>query len=299
MSPKRRLDCLVAGDANLDLLLDGTVHLEPGTEKLASSMRLTLGGSSSITAHNLARLGAKTALAAVVGKDSFGSRVLHELKAGGVDTRWIRVSTRLHTGLTVWHSENQLRAGVTYPGSISAVTLADIPIEALHSARHFHVGAYFLLRGLHRSAKTLFRRAKSVGCTTSLDCNYDPSGAWDSGLLNALPYIDVFLPNEAELCCIAGVDEVEVAAKKLASQVSLIVVKCGARGVLVCHEGRLQTYKTNRTRAVDSTGAGDSFNAGFLAHFSKGAALERCVLAGMAAAERSLTAVGGTHAFRK
>lgn len=299
MSPSRRLDCLVAGDANLDLLLNGTVHLEPGTEKLASSMRLTLGGSSSITAHNLARLGAKTALATVIGKDSFGTQVLQELKAGGVDTRWIRINPRLQTGLTVWHSENHLRAGVTYPGSINAVSLADIPVKALQSASHFHVGAYFLLRGLHGKAKTLFRRAKSAGCTTSLDCNYDPAGTWDSGLQSALPYIDVFLPNEAELCHIAGIDDVELAAKKLANRVSLIVVKCGARGVLVCHEGALKRYKATRVRAVDSTGAGDSFNAGFLASFSKGVNLEHCIQAGMAAAKRSLTSVGGTNAFRK
>jgi len=299
MSRSGRLDCLVAGDANLDLLLNGTVHLEPGTEKIASSMRLTLGGSSSITAHNLARLGAKTALATVIGKDSFGTQVLQELKAGGVDTRWIRMNPRLQTGLTVWHSENQLRAGITYPGSINAISLMDIPIKALQSARHFHVGAYFLLRGLHSKAETLFCRAKSAGCTTSLDCNYDPAGTWDSGLLDALPYIDVFLPNEAELCSIARVDDVERAAKKLASKVSLIVVKCGARGVLVCHEGNVQRYKASRARAIDSTGAGDSFNAGFLANFSKGVAFDACIRAGMAAARRSLTAVGGTDAFRK
>ncbi len=84
------LDCLVAGDANIDLLVEGVIALEPGTEKLATNLNLVLGGSSAITAFNLSRLGARVAFVGVLGQDSFGQFVAEKLAAGGVDVTGIR-----------------------------------------------------------------------------------------------------------------------------------------------------------------------------------------------------------------
>ena len=188
-----RLDCLVAGDANADLLIDGIAKLEFDKEKLATDMNLVLGGSSSIFAFNLARLGAKVGFAGVVGDDFFGTFVTERLRWAGVDAHALRRLRRTKTGLTIWCNQGGRRAGITYNGTIAMVRARDVDRE-LRRARHLHVGAYFLLEKLHPGAAALFRRAKKIGLTTSLDCNYDPAETWDSGIRQVLKFTDIFFP---------------------------------------------------------------------------------------------------------
>src|ERR1700682_645595 len=102
MKSDRPLDCLVAGDANADLLIDGIARLEFEKEKLAKSLRLVLGGSSSIFAFNLARLGAKVGFVGVIGDDFFGRFVEERLRSAGVDASALRRLSRTDTGLTIW-----------------------------------------------------------------------------------------------------------------------------------------------------------------------------------------------------
>ncbi len=187
-----RLDCLVAGDANADLLIDGIAKLEFEKEKLATDMNLVLGGSSSIFAFNLARLGAKVGFVGVVGDDFFGTFVTERLRWAGVDVRALKRLRRTKTGLTIWCQKGRQRAGITYNGTIAMLRARDVSDRELRSARHLHVGAYFLLEKLHSGAAALFRRAKKLGLTTSLDCNYDPAETWDSGIRQVLQFTDVF-----------------------------------------------------------------------------------------------------------
>jgi len=114
MKADRPLDCLVAGEANADLLIDGIARLEFEKEKLATDMNLVLGGSSSIFAFNLARLGAKVGFAGVVGDDFFGHFVEERLGWAGVDTRTLRRRPKVKTGLTIWCQRGAKRAGITY-----------------------------------------------------------------------------------------------------------------------------------------------------------------------------------------
>jgi ribokinase len=160
------------------------------------------------------------------------------------------------------------------------------------------VGAYFLLEKLHAGAPGLFRRARAMGLTTSLDCNHDPSGKWDSNLLATLRHTDFFFPNEVEALSITGESSVEAAASRLGRSVPAVLVKMGARGVYLFSAGRGRRIPAKRVRVVDTTGAGDSFNAGFLASLFGGGTLEECAEAGLSAAARCLTRVGGTEAFQ-
>ena len=297
MKSRRRLDCLVAGDANLDLMIDGVIELTPGTEKLAQSMELVLGGSSSVTAFNLSCLGLKVGLASVVGDDAFGDVVMKSLRLGGVDLRLVRRTDKKKTGLTIWHSKDRQRAATTYPGTIEMLKARDIPDEALAQTKHLHVGAYFLLKGLQPGAEGLFRRARRAGCTISLDCNYDPLERWDSGLRKALGLIDVFMPNDDEARYITGLADVEAAARELAKRCRIVVIKRGAEGALVCSKDGMASFPAKKAKVVDTTGAGDSFNAGFLSQFIGGAALAECANAGLAAAALCIGRVGGTEAF--
>jgi len=297
MKADRPLDCLVAGEANADLLIDGIARLEFEKEKLATDMNLVLGGSSSIFAFNLARLGAKVGFAGIVGDDFFGHFTEQRLRWAGVDTRALQRRPKVKTGLTIWCNQGAKRAGITYKGSMALLSARDVPPASLRRARHLHVGAYFLLEKLHSGAAGLFRRAQKLGLTTSLDCNYDPSETWDSGIRGVLKHTDVFFPNEVEALRLTNCRNVERAASELARLAGIAVVKLGANGALVCADGKRFRVPAVKARVVDTTGAGDSFDAGFLACFFQGGSLEECARAGVVAGARAVSAVGGTGAF--
>ena len=297
MKASQPLDCIVAGEANADLLVGEIRKLEFNKEKLIQDASLVLGGSSSITAFNLACLGARVGFAGIVGDDIFGRFVEEKLALAGIDLTHLRKHHKVKSGLTIWLSNGASRAGVTYPGTIAMLRAGDVPDEYLAHARHLHVGAYFFQTNLQRGAAGLFQRAHRLGLTTSLDCNYDPLEMWDSGILKVLRHTDVFFPNTVEALRIAGVRNLRSAATALAGIARAVVVKCGADGVLVAANGEIVSYPALKAKVVDTTGAGDSFNAGFLSQFSQGGSLEASVKAGLAAGARSVSHVGGTGAF--
>jgi len=292
-----RFDCLVAGDANADVLMEGETALREGREILARRMNLVLGGSSAITAFNLSRMGAKVAFAGILGGDWLGQFVVERLRAARVDVSALRFFKSRQTGLTVWLTKAGARAGVTYAGTVASLRAAHLNDGLLRQARHLHVGAYFLQTGLHAGAARLFRRARLLGLTTSLDCNDDPTQHWDSGIFDVLRHTDCFFPNEDEALRLANCASLEQAARELAALARIVVVKQGARGVLVRDSSACFRVPALKVRVVDTTGAGDSFNAGFLSRFLRGARLRECARAGVAAGSRCVSSAGGTGAF--
>ncbi len=291
------LDILVAGDVNVDLLITGPARFEDGKESLVRDATLTLGGSSGITAFNLARLGMRTGFVGWTGADTFGRFVRERLEAAGVDVAGLREARGVKSGITIWATSGARKAGLTYPGTIARLRSADVTTAALRRARHLHIGAYFLQAALHRGAPALFRRARRLGLTTSLDCNWDPSGRWDSGIRAALAHTDLFFPNEDEALRLTRKRSVEAAAEALATLARVVIVKRGRKGAYVQSPLGWLAVKPPRVRAVDTTGAGDSFNAGFLAAYVSGADLASCAECGVAAGARAVTRAGGTTAF--
>jgi sugar/nucleoside kinase (ribokinase family) len=292
-----RLDCLVAGDANVDLILSDAPDVEYNSEKLAKGMELTLGGSSSITAYNLARLGVRTGFLGLVGSDLFGDFVVNALASANVNVDVLHRDARQKTGLTVWLSQDTRRAGITYPGTIASLAAAHFKQEHLQRARHLHVGHYFLLTRFHADAARVFQQAKQLGLTTSLDCNYDPAGEWQSHIEDVLRYTDIFFPNEEEARRLTGARSAEAAAIELGKLARTVAVKLGAEGVLICSDGSCFHRAATPVDVIDTTGAGDSFNAGYLSQFLKGEDARICAEAGLAAAARCISRIGGTAAF--
>ncbi len=298
MAAEKFIDCIVAGEANVDLILHGVPPLEWSKEKTFADFDLVLGGSSAITAFNLAKLGTRVSFIGVVGRDTFGDFIEHRLASASVDLSRLKRAKREKTGITIWHSNvRKQRAGLTAPGTIPLLRGADIEEEWLARARHLHVGHYFLLEKLHSRAAAVFRAAKRLGLTTSLDCNYDPTEKWDSRIRDVLRYTDIFLPNEEEAKHLTGQKSAFAAAKALAELAGTVVVKRGAEGVLVYGKDGVIQKQAKRIAVVDTTGAGDSFNAGFLSQFLKGRTTDQCAAAGIAAASRCVTRVGGTAGF--
>jgi sugar/nucleoside kinase (ribokinase family) len=297
MKTERDLDVIVAGEANVDLMVLGVPRVEFDKELLAQDMSLVLGGSSSIAAFNLARLGARVGFVGFLGRDTFGDFVEQRLRWAGVDVSQVRRVRQPKTGITIWHEYKGRRAGVTYPGCIARLRGSDIPSSYLRRAKHLHVGAYFFQEGLHPGAASAFRRARRLGLTTSLDCNFDPKETWDSGIFDVLRETDIFLPNDTESLHLTRCRTVEKAAGVLANLARIVAIKRGARGALVRSPQGVVSVQAIQCKVVDTTGAGDSFNAGFLSQFVKGKSLEDCARAAIRAATRAVGAVGGTAAF--
>ncbi len=295
-----QFDVTIAGELNLDLILYGLPpELPPERELLAERMMLTLGSSSAIAAHNLAALGCKVGFISRIGDDSLGQIAVDRLAAGKVDVSKVRrLEGATKTGLTVILQREKLRNILTYPGTIFDLTLEDLDFDYLTSSRHFHLSSFYLQRGLTKHVGELFRRLKSAGLTISLDTNDDPDDQWEGGLQDVLRYVDVLLPNARETKRIAGTDDFETALARLADRVPLLVVKMGEEGALAIRGRERFTSPAVKVRFVDPVGAGDSFDAGFLSQFVRGADLSTCLRWGNMAGALSTTMTGGTEAFR-
>ena len=295
-----RFDVTIAGELNLDLILYGVPEqLPPERELLADRMMLTLGGSSSIVAHNLAALGNRVGFQSRIGDDSFGDIALERLKQGGVDVSLVRrVPGAITTGLTVILHHDRWRNMLTYSGTIAELCWDDLDLDYLADSRHFHLSSYYLQKGLYPRVGELFQHLKSRGLTISLDTNDDPDDRWGGNLHDTLRYVDVFLPNEREACKAAGTEDLETAIQKLSELVPLVVVKLGRKGALAQRGSERFVSPSQEVEAVDSVGAGDSFDAGFIHQFVRGADLQTCLANGNAAGALSVTRPGGTEAFR-
>ncbi len=295
-----RFDVTIAGELNLDLILYGVPEELPRErELLADRMMLTLGGSSAIVAHNLAALGNRVGFQSRIGDDSFGQIALDKLQLSGVDVIRVRhVTGATKTGLTVILQRRAWRNMVTYPGTIAELCWEDLDLDYLTDSRHFHLCSYYLQRGLRPRVGELFQRLKSAGLTISLDTNDDPENEWQGGLHDVLRYVDVFLPNEREARKAAGTEDLEVAIRKLADMVPIVVVKLGHDGAMAQRGNERFVSPAQKVDAVDPVGAGDSFDAGFLHQYLRGADLAACLASGNMAGALSTTRSGGTDAFR-
>jgi sugar/nucleoside kinase (ribokinase family) len=292
-----KLDIAIVGEINLDLILYGLPEQMPmERELLASGFAITLGGSSAILAHNLAALGSRVGFVTKVGADSFGTLALERLRESGVDLASITRGAK--SGVTLILPHGPQRHILTYPGTISELRFEDLDLDYLASARHFHMSSLFLQCELLPHVPELFRRMKSAGLTTSLDTNDDPDDRWDSILEEIFPHVDILLPNEREAMKMSRADDLETALLRLAQKVKTVVVKVGASGAVAIRDGHRLSAPAVPVTVIDPIGAGDSFDAGFLHQFLRGADLTMCLAYGNVCGALSTTACGGTEAFR-
>lgn len=286
---------LVAGEINVDLVFKGCRSVpEAGREVLADDFVMTPGSSSMICAMGLARLGSPVAFHGRLGADSWGDYCLGALRGAGIDTASLQQDATLRTGITASLSTPQDRALVTFPGAIGELREGDITDGMLAAADHLHVSSYYLQRALRPRCRELFARAHAAGLSTSLDPGFDPEKLWGLDLVEVLREVDVFLPNEDELLAITGSRDVTAALRMLGKGRTLTVVKRGRHGCAVMHEGRMLEVPAFAVDAVDSTGAGDSFDAGFLHAWLGQQPLQECLRWGNACGSLSTRAVGGT-----
>ena len=294
-----KFEVSVVGELNLDLILSGLPgKLEPEREHLADALTITLGSSSAIFAHNLALLGNRVGFSSAMGSDALGEIALRFLRDSGTDVAGVRKFPGRTTGLTTILPTGSERYILTYPGPMFEMGFDDLDLAYVLDARHLHLSSYYLHRVLRPRICDLFRAAKTAGLTTSLDTNDDPEDVWANDLQSVLPYVDVLLPNEKEACKMAHTDNLKRAMEILAEQVTLVVVKRGKAGAIAQRGGETFRVEAFAVNAVDSVGAGDSFDAGFVHQFTRGRPIEECLKFASLTGALSATRAGGIEAFR-
>ena len=290
----QRFDVLVAGEINPDLVLSGNVEPEFGqVEKMVGTAALTVGSSSAIFACGAARLGLKTAFIGKCGDDIFGRFMLEEMTKRGVNVEYVVCKPDGETGLSVILNRGIDRAILTHSGLISALSAEDVHDDLLGQTRHLHVASYFLQTSLRPGLPHLFERAHRMGCSTSLDPNYDPSEKWQ-GFDELLPLLNVFFPNGTEACSLAHQANPEQAADWLSTRVETLVIKLGPDGALAIRGGQKVLIPSIPIQFVDSVGAGDSFDAGFIYGYLNNWPLEKTLKLAIICGALSTQASGGT-----
>jgi sugar/nucleoside kinase (ribokinase family) len=274
-------DIITFGDMCVDLLVTGAdVTPQFGqVEKLVADYTLEMGGSACIFACQAAKLGLRVGILGRVGADDFGRLIVRRLAESAVDTSRVIVDATLKTGLGIALCQDDDRAILTYAGTLAALRPEDVTDEFLASARHLHHASYFLQAGLRPAMADIFQRAKTLGLTTSLDTNWDPDETWDVDAPNLLPYVDVLMPNEQEARYLSAQDTVTSAVAAFQAQgIPLVTVKSGADGASVYTASEVVTRRVAPAEpGGDSVGAGDSFDAGFLAGWLRGLPLAACL----------------------
>lgn len=296
---ERSFDIAIAGEINLDLILYGLPEQMPlDRELLASGFELTLGSSSAILAHNLSVLGTRVGFVTCTGDDDSGRIALDRLLESGVDLSKTIHRTGVATGVTILLPHGKTRHILTHLGAMATMRVEDLDLEYLCAARHFHLSSLYLQKAMQPDLPYLFKELKRAGLTISLDTNDDPDDQWSAALEPILDLVDILLPNSDELLRITGKATLEEALDVLAPRVPLIIVKCGSRGALVQQGSRREQIAPLLVEPVDTIGAGDSFNAGFLNAWLRGESAVRAAAYGNVTGALSTLRPGGTEAFR-
>lgn len=291
-------DVLAVGELNPDLILTGLSAPAPalGVEQIYRAERLTLGSSTAISCVLMQRLGLRCALASVIGDDDYGQFCLRVLAHEGVDIRLVRVDPAEKTGVTMSLSYRTDRLLLTRLGSMEAVNGSMIEALDLSTFRHVHCGSIFLLGQLRADLPALLESARSAGCSVSVDPGWDPAEVWDRAALQAiLPFVDVLLPNRREALAMAGAASVADALADFHSMgAARVAMKDGAAGGVLRTEKGLTRQAGFAVELVDTTGAGDAFNAGFVHGLLQGWADTDCLRLAVACGSIAVTAEGGT-----
>jgi len=290
-------DILTIGEINVDLILGHDARPIFGQfEKVVDDATLTVGGSGTIFAMGAAQLGLRVAYCGVVGEDAFGRFMLDHLHERHIETRGVIVDSTLKTGLSVILNVPGDRAILTHLGAIDALHAEQVNRRLLAQSRHIHITSFFLQHNLRPGLAALLAQARAGGATVSIDTNWDPSERWDDGLGEVLAQTDLFLPNEQEARAIAKSSTLDEALARLTATIPTVAIKNGGEGA-VCRRGdQIARDPGFPMQVVDTTGAGDSFNGGFLYGWLHGWTLADALALGCACGALSTQAAGGTMA---
>lgn len=288
-----------AGEFFFDFIFHGLAELPRlGEEVVTDNFALELGGGAAITATVAARLGQRSQLVTVLGTSALDAFALKELDGRGVGRRLVQQSKK-HAlgGVSVSVSTAGDRYFLTANGANEAVTqhvCSPVVRAAMSKARHVHFG---LSPRSWQRFPALLSALRERGVTTSWDLGWRPEAMRDKNFLRTLAALDVVFMNQREALRFSGAKSVGEALRILRSGGQTVVVKLGRRGAIAIKgDGQVVRARAVKVKAVDTTGAGDAFNAGFLYLWLRGAEIAECLRAGNICGGLSTRAAGGSAA---
>lgn len=293
------LDVLVVGDYCLDVIFTG-LPSEPvlGREIYADALEVTIGGGTFPAAIALRRLGFDVEIYMQLGNDFFSRFAEEIILDAGFDPDLLEKHDTTFRRLTVALSFPKDRAFISFQD-----TFAYRPSEGRfgpelilkRKVHHLHIA--HLSAGL--AAGGLIAEARRQGVTISLDCGWNPTAMADPYVWQLLSQVDIFLPNEAEAMHVTGTKNLEEALGALAERVSLAVIKMGLQGSMAVAGDERYYAPAISVKAVETTAAGDCFNAGFIYGYLEGLPIEKALLCGNICGGLSTTASGWAGAPTK
>jgi len=290
-------EVITAGDLFTDLLLSGfDAWPKPGREVFAQEFAREAGGGAAITACGLAKLGTQTQIFGMVGLDDH-EWLLGRLRTAGADVSAIHFHQNEPTAFTIAATIDADRSFLTYPGAnrgfLSAL-LDAAERQEFRGVRHVHLAC----APDHESAPGLLRSLHAQGCTVSLDCGWHPEWLADSRMPELLANLDLFFPNEPEALHVSGAKDWESALQWFERQgVPRVALKRGAHGAALLWEGSIYQTGPVSANVLETTGAGDCFDAGFLYGWLTGRSPQTCLRAGAVCGALSTEAPGGLRGF--
>ena len=293
----RHMDVLVYGDINIDLVVPGVSVLPaPGREEFVPRMETYVGGGAALFALGLGKLSVDVAFKGTVGDDLYGDFIHSYLKRNGVDTSLLCTDTTYGTGISISFTNEKDRCFLSSYGTNILVDLDQMTEEEIACAGHLHLTGY---QGSlnHAKYERILNRLEGTKTTVSMDVGWDSSEEWSEEIIKLLPKLDVFFMNEEEVIHYTRCSDPIKGIRRFGEYGNIVVGKLGSKGSVVYQKGELISLEPYQVEAVDTTGAGDSFNAGFIYGFLKKEPLLSCLCYGNACGAMSVTAFGGNTAF--
>ena len=295
---QKKWDVYVYGDVNIDLVVPGVESLPAmGSEVDVPVMETFVGGGAALFALGLAKLGLTPVFQGSIGKDMYGAYIRRLFRELGVDDSLLLDSDEKKTGISISFTTERDRCFLTYRGTNEGLSLRHMDLTQLPYARHVHVTGYEG-RANHDEYRDMLQRIRALGdVTVSFDVGWDTTGEWYEGIFELLPMIDVLFMNETECRHYTRCEDIEAGARRLAEGAGMAVIKLGKRGALAVKDGEVFVAPTYKVKVVDTTGAGDSFNAGFVYGFVRGLPMEECLKRGNGCGSLSASMLGGNTGF--
>jgi ribokinase len=290
-------EVVVLGDINLDVIACIPGYPVPGGDGLATRAVVRPGGSAANVATGLARLGVNVGLIGRVGQDPLGELVLAALAEVGVDLSAVQRDPATMTGLMfIPVTPDGERTIFGYRGANLYTEPSAVPPALLAGARFFHLSGYALLESPQReAAQQALTLARDVGAVLSLDPGAAAAAHCTDTIRSFLPDLGLLLANQVEASCLSGQsDPFATATRLVAAGVGLVAVKLGPAGCVVASAGGWARLPAFEIEVVDSTGAGDAFDAGFLYARLNGLGLTSAALLASAAGAVVATRQGAT-----